>query len=126
MNPRHTPADVERIEYYRIRNTVAVDGLLGLRGLDGHLDATAIAIEATMRDRAGLPGFIHELDAPIGLRNPDPWRYCPNVDSCPECTTALAAGIPGEWQHPSWVARLFNAIATRIDDLTARLLRKRY
>lgn len=121
----HSPADLERIELYRIRTSVAVDGLLALRGLDGGLDTTAIAIEATMRDRAGLPAFIHELDAPPELRNPDPWPYCPHPGSCPECTTALAAGLPREQQRPSWVARLFTAIAAYIDDLTAALIRGR-
>lgn len=91
---RHGPDDRARIEAYRIRNAVAVDGMLGLRPPGESIDATAVAIELTMRDRAGLPHWIRELDAPAEYRNPDPWDYCPLPEQCSECKTALAASLP--------------------------------
>lgn len=134
----HTPADIARIEAIRIRRLVSHAGDLSLRGLDRHLDTTAVAIETTMRDRAGLPHWIRELDAPTEYRNTPPWTYCPHTTDCALCATALAADLPpatsvGQLRialdrlqapfHP-WLIRAMNWIAHRLDELIAWRIRR--
>lgn len=127
MNTRpldtHTLDDERRIEAYRIRLDVTAvnrlafltrdDARLSLRGPDGKIDATLVAIESTMRDRANLPPYIRELDMPPAHRNPDPWTYCTNGPVCRLCTTAYRVGLPDA--HPTLRQRITTAIANTLN-----------
>lgn len=131
---RHSPADLARIDGYRIRRMVAVDALFGLRTTAGPIDATAVAMESTLRESAGLPSWIRELDAPAEYQSRAVWDYCPPLVTCPECEIALAAKLPARNTTPigrfltagdALLANVFSRIAGWIDHLTARLIRGR-
>lgn len=120
----HLRIDLDRIEAYKIRNAVSVDGWLGLRKPTGSLDATSVAIEISLRDGVGLPHWIRELDAPAEYRNPAPWAYCTDA-ACPACDTARRYKLPPLIPAPRWIRALAAWLVPRIDALTSYLASRR-
>lgn len=126
--PTHTIHDERRIEAYRIRLDLNVSRSLlitdhpngyhsirrnpdplTLRGPDGKIDAQLIAIESTMRHRAGIRSYVAELDMPPEHRHPAPWNYCRKGPVCRLCTTAYRVGLPDA--HPTLWQRIRTALA---------------
>lgn len=127
----HTPAEWDRIEAYRVRldttmatalggprQTRSLEQRLSLRGPNGHIDSTLVAIESNLRSIAGLPAYIAELDLTPAHRNPAPWRYCTNA-TCDLCPVAIAVRLPDAGTH---LTRATRRIARTADTTTARIL----
>lgn len=133
----HTEDEYRRIDAYRIRRAVVVgreflpgghgNDPLTLRLPNGHIDAGAVAMESTMRQRAHLPAYIPELDLPLIHRNPAPWNYC-HEDRCTLCRTAYRSNLPDNatplQRATRPITRALNALAAYIDTLTARLIHR--